>query len=525
MAKKKPSDTGLDNLPGCAAQFIKLLIRKMHYYSRKARRDVQAELAAHFSDGLKECQTNEKREQTAQQLIADFGDVRLLAVLLRRAKKRCRPMWKKAIIRGLQAAAAIVILFCLYTVWFITGKPIISVDYLALLNEMSRPEVRDADNAWLDYEKACSLYVAPVPGGVVEEFLYYRDRPAQLEKVLRFADLSGDHQAQILQRIQQNRKHWDNLSDKQQAVILECLNYNWVPMFEKPHLVYSVIPFDSMVTHVVEAIKQERSVTGSIHTAFVKPEQSGFPDVELIDWIKRGEVPTNYMEAITVAVLNEWMKRYRDLPRSAWAPLTDAEYEYLSSWIKKNERAWKHFVAASLKPYCYREYKYDPNDQDKWFFSILLPQVDTLRKLVMLGRWQSRTDRHQGQMQQALEDCLALARVARHWQGKGTLVEQLVGVAISALAHSEILYVTQAEKLSANQLNQLQQQLSEIYGDGYPLMNMEGERLAFLDTVQHVFSDGGIGGGHLLPRRLIWLEHVDGNAFLCGEGHGSCEAR
>ncbi len=37
---------------------------------------------------------------------------------------------------------------------------------------------------------------------------------------------------------------------------------------------------------------------------------------------------------------------------------------------------------------------------------------------------------------------------------------------------------------------------------------MEGERLAFLDVVQHSFTDGGPGGGHLIPQRKGFLEDM-----------------
>ena len=45
--------TELQNLPACVAEFIKRVIKKMRY-RRKVRLDVQAELAAHFEDELKE---------------------------------------------------------------------------------------------------------------------------------------------------------------------------------------------------------------------------------------------------------------------------------------------------------------------------------------------------------------------------------------------------------------------------------------------------------------------------------------
>jgi hypothetical protein len=113
--------------------------------------------------------------------------------------------------------------------------------------------------------------------------------------------------------------------------------------------------------------------------------------------------------------------------------------------------------------------------------------------------WRSRIDRDQGRLQQSIEDSLAIARAAGHWQGKGTLVEQLVGMAISGSGHAEILSLLADQKISANQLQRLQEQLSQIYPGGYPLINMEGERLAFMDIVQRSFTDGGPGGGHLIP--------------------------
>ena len=38
-------------------------------------------------------------------------------------------------------------------------------------------------------------------------------------------------------------------------------------------------------------------------------------------------------------------------------------------------------------------------------------------------------------------------------------------------------------------------------------MNMEGERLAFMDVVQLSFTDGGPSGGHLIPG--LWDEYSD----------------
>ena len=131
--KKKEKNKSFENLPACAAEFIKLVIKKMRY-QKKVRADVQAELAAHFEDELRDCKTDEEKGKKAQQLITKFGDVKLLAVLMRRAKKRCRPLWQTIVARGFQTVGILILCLILYSLWFMTGKPIISVDYLAVLN-------------------------------------------------------------------------------------------------------------------------------------------------------------------------------------------------------------------------------------------------------------------------------------------------------------------------------------------------------------------------------------------------------
>ncbi len=150
----------LGNLPACVCEFVRGVVKKMRY-RRKVRQDVQNELTAHFEDELKEYKTDEERRQKAQRLIAEFGDVKLLAVLLRRAKKRCRPLWRTVVARTFQTVGVLVLCLIVYTIWFMSGKPSIRVDYLAQLNQMSRPSLRGEDNAWPHYEKAIQLFVEP----------------------------------------------------------------------------------------------------------------------------------------------------------------------------------------------------------------------------------------------------------------------------------------------------------------------------------------------------------------------------
>jgi len=147
-----------ENLPACAVEYIKQVIRKMRY-RRKVRADVQAELTAHFEDELSRCQNDQEKEQKAEQVIAGFGDAKLLAVLLRRAKKRCRPLWRTALVRSFQVLGIIILYLLVCLSPLLVGKPTISVNYVDWLNELVRAGRDEQDNARPHYEKAIKLYV------------------------------------------------------------------------------------------------------------------------------------------------------------------------------------------------------------------------------------------------------------------------------------------------------------------------------------------------------------------------------
>jgi len=154
--KKEGKENSFSNLPDCAAEFIKLVIKKMRY-RRKVRAQVQTELTAHFEDELSKCKSDEEREEEAQKLISDFGDAKLLGCLLRRAKKRCRPLWRTLVARTLQTVGLLIICFVLYVAWFLSGEPSITTDYVAKLNKLVRPTADENQNARPFYDRAAEL--------------------------------------------------------------------------------------------------------------------------------------------------------------------------------------------------------------------------------------------------------------------------------------------------------------------------------------------------------------------------------
>jgi len=149
-----------DNLTQNAIDFIKLVVKKMRY-RKKVRVDVQAELTAHFEDALKDCKTDEQKEKTTQKLIEDFGDVKLLAALLRRAKKRCRPLWRTIVARTFQTIGVLIICFIFYCVYISLGSPTISTNYVEQATNFVRPAADESQNAAVLYQKAIDNYKKP----------------------------------------------------------------------------------------------------------------------------------------------------------------------------------------------------------------------------------------------------------------------------------------------------------------------------------------------------------------------------
>ena len=148
------SELKLDSLPQEAYDYIMSVGRYMSY-KFKVRLEVMDELAGHFDNELKDCSTDEERQQKAQKLIEQFGDAKLLGILLRRAKKRCRPLWRTLLVRTFQVVSVFLII---YLVWFSSGRPVITIDYVEELNKLNRTSADESLNAAPLYDKAAEKY-------------------------------------------------------------------------------------------------------------------------------------------------------------------------------------------------------------------------------------------------------------------------------------------------------------------------------------------------------------------------------
>jgi hypothetical protein len=499
------------SLPTCAVEYVQQLLKKMRY-RRKVRQNVQEELTAHFEDELKACTTDQERRTKAHQLIAEFGDPKLLAVLLRRAKKRCRPLWRTIVARTFQTVGVLVLCLIVYTMWFMSGKPTIRVDYLTQLNQMSRPPLLDQDNAWPHYEKAISLYVQPH-----ERISKLIERGEQnFKPSLRFSDpsagsgqaLSEAAQSALRKWIEQNESHWGAFTAEQKQLFENCLQDGLVPYPRKwrPYGEYRTL--DSVLAGVIlrmEIASAEDSdeLQRRLSDRVIELDPNDRRDAEITKWFERNTSPKDLETGIEVGALKHWIENPLPPGKTLFDNLFPFAQKLVAKWIQDNEQAWREFATGSSKAYCYREHAYSSaNPDDRFLLSVTSPPLQALRSLARLGVWRARAATSRGQTGQAIKDCLAVTRAGSHWQGKGWLIEQLVGLAIGRLGREEILKIAATQSLSVTDLKELHQQLMQMYPQGYRLTDIETERLGFLDIVQHVFTDGGPGGGHLIPRQL-----------------------
>ncbi|MBN2377711.1 MAG: hypothetical protein JXD22_15045 [Sedimentisphaerales bacterium] len=509
MANKQDSQS---SLPEVVTEYLGEVIRRMRY-RKKVRQEVRDELEGHFVDALKDIEEEGQREYAARKLIEQFGEAKVLAKLIRRGKKRCRPWWRKAMVRILQTVGVSMLLFILYTVWFMTGQPTVRVDYAKVWSDITRPAVVDEENAWLDYEKAIEKYVEA--DAAIEDLI--KKNQKERKEWVRFGGLKAEDQEKILEWLRQHEEAWKNLTTEQQEVIQQCIGNDLVPFLNLE--TRKALPyygnFDREIGCRVKGILYNKWVP--LRTRERKPwvDSEKVPTDKLFEWKRDNRVPENFDEAVAVAMVRKWMKRTGQKEESVFEGFTKSEFESLQNWVRQNEAAWRDFKVGSLKRYCWREYGYgeDATEEERWLISVLLPHLGHLRNISRVGIWRARLAAERGEIDQALEDCLTVVRAGRHWRReKSSLIEQLVGLAIFRMGQGEIVRIVQREQIRAEQLELVQQQLKQVYEGGYPLMDIEGEKLFFLDAIQQMFTEGGPGGGHLIPRQLMLLTDMVGSA-------------
>lgn len=152
------------DLPELLQKIVDDVVKRTRLW-RSERRTVARELSSHFEDGL-------RAGRSTEELVESFGDAAQAALLIRRARKRLRPLPWQAFHRFTQAMALllalVVIIYIAASARFFLSSPTPTHNYLAELNEPLRA-IPEGDRAWPIYREALLVMEAtPVEHSVAD---------------------------------------------------------------------------------------------------------------------------------------------------------------------------------------------------------------------------------------------------------------------------------------------------------------------------------------------------------------------
>lgn len=133
------------DLPAQAADKVRAVVKRTRLW-RLEKIDVANELIAHFQDG-------QDAQTPLDEMIESFGDETQAARLIRRAKKRQRPILWHAFRWSRRAVGALIVIYLGLIVYFLAGSPQVKVNYLAKFNARAEAVPQD-QRAWPLYRKA-----------------------------------------------------------------------------------------------------------------------------------------------------------------------------------------------------------------------------------------------------------------------------------------------------------------------------------------------------------------------------------
>lgn len=124
---------------------VVLGVVKRSRLKRHERLAVAEELVGHFADAL-------AQGATPGDAVREFGDVKTAAKLIRRGMVRKRPIWWHALRAIRWTVAGLLAVYAGITVWALSGRTNVAVDYAGRMEEMVRVPASEA--GWPYYERA-----------------------------------------------------------------------------------------------------------------------------------------------------------------------------------------------------------------------------------------------------------------------------------------------------------------------------------------------------------------------------------
>ncbi|RKY05001.1 MAG: hypothetical protein DRP56_09405 [Planctomycetota bacterium] len=189
---------------------------------------------------------------------------------------------------------------------------------------------------------------------------------------------------------------------------------------------------------------------------------------------------------------------------------TPEDWLAIEAFLETEAEAIKVFRQGTAKPYYWNIYKATKEHGKLMAFPAdvmenLMPKLSPIKKIARrIVYFQIPLDIHRGNTKQAVDDSIALYIYGQHLHSQGVLIEQLVGVAIEAMAISGITDVLSQVDLSASELHRFQKIVEKDYDPDIAPMDWSLEKAFWYDAIQRAFTDDGQGNGRPLPRGTLF---------------------
>jgi hypothetical protein len=191
--------------------------------------------------------------------------------------------------------------------------------------------------------------------------------------------------------------------------------------------------------------------------------------------------------------------------KKGWpADFPAGEQQLLREWVQSNSQALSQLELGSKKPYYWAKI----SSPDGTIMAVLAPDLAEYRNLGRAITLRAKFSAAEGNIDKALMDVVTCYRCGMHRQmgGPKILVEQLVGIAVRALAVQTAFDILDRTKPNKDLLAALLKQMEGLSTNESYIPDFRAEKYSLLDIIQRIFTDDGKGDGQLdLPaaKRII----------------------
>ncbi len=175
--------------------------------------------------------------------------------------------------------------------------------------------------------------------------------------------------------------------------------------------------------------------------------------------------------------------------------------------LNQNAEAIKLYKQAAQLP----SYWMQRAEQPDFLMHVAMPELSHMRDLMFLLAIEAEFKIQNKNYNNALENYFTIIKTGRLLNSLKikTHIEDLVGISIRAQGYQRIMEMLSNGQLSNADLERVKLFLNEYAENGADTIALQGEKMSFMDLVQHTYTPDTFGRGHFAPSAIKLLDVTD----------------